>query len=295
MPRNSPDEGLIHAWLDGELSPDEAARVERLVREDPEWAAAASEARGLMAASSRILGALDVVPGDVLPQGSRAAPAAGAAAARSRSRFSVRPWMRVAAGLVLVVGTAVIVNDRAGVDAAFETVAAPAPAVAEDRAAAQAAAPATGRSQPTADAAAPAQKVTTQSRAVTPPPAPAPEPDPVEAARAITPPTDIPQVGNAMRLRSERGFGTVSAKARPMAAGITSSAAILDGCWRTLTRAPVDSILLSPRILNSTGETLTILATTHTATVVQKADTLLGTIDHDGTRIPFRAERTACR
>ena len=75
-----PDEGLIHAWLDGELSPDEAARVARLVDEDPEWAAAAGEARGLIAASSRILGALDVVPGDVLPAGSRGAPATGSAA-----------------------------------------------------------------------------------------------------------------------------------------------------------------------------------------------------------------------
>ena len=56
-----PDEGLLHAWLDGELEAEEAARVERLVAEDAEWSAAAAEARGLIAASSRILGKLDVV------------------------------------------------------------------------------------------------------------------------------------------------------------------------------------------------------------------------------------------
>lgn len=66
-----PDEGLIHAWLDGELDAEEAARVERLVAEDAAWAAAAAEARGLIAASARILSHLDSVPGDVLPKDSR--------------------------------------------------------------------------------------------------------------------------------------------------------------------------------------------------------------------------------
>lgn len=106
MPR--PDEGLIHAWLDGELDAAEAARVEQLVAEDAEWGAAAAEARGLIAASSRILGALDVVPGDVIPGGGRAAPAHDTSriptpqvAPRSRG---VPTWLRVAAGAVLVAG-----------------------------------------------------------------------------------------------------------------------------------------------------------------------------------------------
>ena len=124
MPR--PDEGLIHAWLDGELSPEEAARVERLVETDADWGAAAAEARGLVAASSRILRALDAVPGGVMPAGSQAAP-------RARLGFSVRPWMKVAAGLVLVVGTAVVVmppstrleDSRATVAADAAPVAAP--------------------------------------------------------------------------------------------------------------------------------------------------------------------------
>lgn len=117
MPR--PDEGMIHAWLDGELPPEEAARVERLVAEDAEWAAAAAEARGLIAASSRILGALDVVPGDVIPKGSRAAPAPGPVRVeKPRARFTVRPWMRAAAGIVVVVGTALIWRGARGSDGA---------------------------------------------------------------------------------------------------------------------------------------------------------------------------------
>ena len=104
-----PDEGLIHAWLDGELDAEEAARVERLVAEDAAWAAAAAEARGLIAASARILSHLDSVPGDVLPKDSRsgggvAGGTAAPATRRANTGFTVQPWMRLAAGFVLVVG-----------------------------------------------------------------------------------------------------------------------------------------------------------------------------------------------
>jgi hypothetical protein len=96
------DEGLIHAWLDGELTGAEAARVELLVATDPAWSAAVAEARGLIAASSRIVGALDAVPAGVLPAGSKAAPTRA---------LRVRPWMRMAAGLLLVAGTAYAVRE----------------------------------------------------------------------------------------------------------------------------------------------------------------------------------------
>lgn len=125
MPRRDErvDEGLVHAWLDGELDAVEAARVERLVAEDAEWAAAAAEARGLVAASSRILGALDVVAGDVIPRGGSAAgTAAGSAASafgESRvlkhqltPRRVVPAWMRIAAGFVLVAGVAYLGRGR---------------------------------------------------------------------------------------------------------------------------------------------------------------------------------------
>jgi hypothetical protein len=94
-----PDEGLIHTWLDGELDAAEAARVETLVASDPEWAAAAAEARGLLAASSRIVGSLDRVPSHVIPK-----PAAAPRGAGQR-------WLlRAAAILVLIGGSAVVLN-----------------------------------------------------------------------------------------------------------------------------------------------------------------------------------------
>src|SRR5258706_13986822 len=53
------DEGTIHAWLDGALGEAESREVERHVSECAECSAAVAEARGLIAASSRILSALD--------------------------------------------------------------------------------------------------------------------------------------------------------------------------------------------------------------------------------------------
>lgn len=94
-----PDEGLIHAWLDGELEPAEAARVSELVSNEPAWGAAAAEARGLIAASSRIAGSLDRVPGTVIPRTKRAPRA-------------TRWWMMRAAALIVVVAGAVTVARR---------------------------------------------------------------------------------------------------------------------------------------------------------------------------------------
>lgn len=99
----SVDEGLLHAWIDGQLPPDETARVERLVAEDPEWSAAAAEARGLLAGASRVLAALD------------AAPSAAPVPVPVRRGGSVRRvpmWLRVAAGIVLVVGVGSVVWER---------------------------------------------------------------------------------------------------------------------------------------------------------------------------------------
>jgi hypothetical protein len=94
-----PDEGLIHAWLDGELDAIEAARVEALVASDPAWTAAAAEARGLIAASARIVGTLDRVPANVIPK--TTAP----------RRRAVRQWVwRVAAVVALMAGSAVVLE-----------------------------------------------------------------------------------------------------------------------------------------------------------------------------------------
>ena len=62
-----PDEGIIHAWLDGALSPEEGAALEEHAASCAECSAAIAEARGLIAASSRIVSSLDIVPGGVIP------------------------------------------------------------------------------------------------------------------------------------------------------------------------------------------------------------------------------------
>ncbi len=107
-----PDEGLIHAWLDGELDAAEAARVESLVGSDPEWAAAAAEARGLLAASSRIVGSLDRVPASVIPK-PMAAP---------RQTSLGRRWLLRAAAIVVLIGGSAVVLNRASIDSGDVTI-----------------------------------------------------------------------------------------------------------------------------------------------------------------------------
>ena len=97
------DEGTIHSWLDGALTPDEAARVEAHVAECPQCAAAVAEARGFIAASSRILTALDNAPRGVVPV---AAP---------RKRVDPMVW-RIAATLMVVAGGTLVVVRNRGAD-----------------------------------------------------------------------------------------------------------------------------------------------------------------------------------
>jgi hypothetical protein len=94
------DEGTIHSWLDGALAPDEAARVEAHVVECPECASVVAEARGFIAASSRILTKLDDVPAGVVP------------VARPIRRRSFAAWQAAAAVLVVAVGSLVVLRNR---------------------------------------------------------------------------------------------------------------------------------------------------------------------------------------
>jgi hypothetical protein len=105
------DEGTIHSWLDGALSADEAARVEAHVAECPQCAAAVAEARGFIAASSRILTALDHVPRGVVPA---AAPA----------RWSNRAVWRAAAAVLVVAAGSLVVFRNGGNDTRLATAAA---------------------------------------------------------------------------------------------------------------------------------------------------------------------------
>lgn len=96
-----PDEGTIHAWLDGALSADEAAQIDAHVRSCAECAAAVAEARGFIAASSRILTALDNAPRGVIP-----------ATAPVRKRFDPMVWRIAASVLVIAGGTLIVVQNQ---------------------------------------------------------------------------------------------------------------------------------------------------------------------------------------
>lgn len=98
-----PDEGTIHAWLDGALTVEEASRVESHAAECSECSPAIAEARGLVAASSRILVALDDVPGGVVP-----VPQA------KRRPWYVRNDFRAAAAILLVAGASLVVVRNEG-------------------------------------------------------------------------------------------------------------------------------------------------------------------------------------
>ncbi|MEO6209722.1 MAG: zf-HC2 domain-containing protein [Gemmatimonadaceae bacterium] len=104
------DEGMIHAWLDGELSPAEREAAEAHLATCDECKAAVAEARGFVAASSRILTALDAVPGGVLPASSKSSVGGGE---RAPARFRVsRAWMAAAAVLVLSTATIIVIRPR---------------------------------------------------------------------------------------------------------------------------------------------------------------------------------------
>ncbi len=159
------DEGAVHAWLDGALSAGEGALIEEHVTACSTCAALVAEARGLIAASSRILVALDDVPGDVIPSTrpasvppsrpipvafandvpASAPPALPIETAVTPLRRPVRravPWMRssafrAAAAIVVMAGGAFVVTSRAGFDRS-----APSPAIDAGREAAPDAVPA---------------------------------------------------------------------------------------------------------------------------------------------------------
>jgi hypothetical protein len=106
-----PDEGTIHAWLDGALSPAEARAFEDHVAGCTECEAAVAAARGLLAASSRILSALDNVPAGVVPTSGGTLAELVARSSRDTNApggFRATRW-RAAAALVVVAGASWLV------------------------------------------------------------------------------------------------------------------------------------------------------------------------------------------
>lgn len=68
------DEGTIHAWLDRALSPREGDDIARHVAECAACAERIARERGVIAGASRIVSALDVARGNVVPANGSAAP-----------------------------------------------------------------------------------------------------------------------------------------------------------------------------------------------------------------------------
>jgi len=104
------EEGTIHAWLDEALSSEESARVEAHVQECGECAAMVADARGLIAGASRIVSALDIVPGGVLPKTTPVAPAPGKSLWRSLHLTPFRAAL--AASLMIAVASVFAVRGR---------------------------------------------------------------------------------------------------------------------------------------------------------------------------------------
>jgi hypothetical protein len=116
-----PDEGTIHAWLDGALDAPAAEALEAHVASCPSCAERVAEARGLIAGASRIVGALDDVP-------SRATPAWGSAPATSATHGSRSAWRllrvtparaAIAATILVAIGVT-LTRDRVGPDTVRE-------------------------------------------------------------------------------------------------------------------------------------------------------------------------------
>ncbi len=111
------DEGTMHAWLDGALSTAESKAVAEHVATCETCAAAAAEARGLIAASTRILSALDNVAGDVVPATARPVPVALRTESfrHARSTRTVRNYASVAsvaAVVAVAVGLTLVARER---------------------------------------------------------------------------------------------------------------------------------------------------------------------------------------
>jgi hypothetical protein len=94
-----PDEGMIHTWLDGELSQEDASALEAHVAGCEECKAAVAEARGFIAASSRIVGTLDNVPSGVIP-----------VAKPAKRKWYSSPQFRAAAAVLIVAGASFLVT-----------------------------------------------------------------------------------------------------------------------------------------------------------------------------------------
>lgn len=110
-----PDEGTLHAYIDGELPRAEAEALDAHVAGCATCSAALAEARGLVAATSQVITALDAAPARARPT----MPAVGRTGASSAPARPGRPLIfrmpyARAAALLLLVGGSAFVADRSG-------------------------------------------------------------------------------------------------------------------------------------------------------------------------------------
>jgi hypothetical protein len=92
-----PEQGTLHAWVEGELDGAEHQRIEAHLAECARCREAVAEARGLIAGASRIVAALDGAPAGVVPSRLR------------RPRFAPARWA-AAAAVLLFAATSVVVS-----------------------------------------------------------------------------------------------------------------------------------------------------------------------------------------
>jgi hypothetical protein len=114
-----PEEGMIHAWLDGELDPQAAGAMAAHVESCASCAARVAEARGLIAGASRVVGALDDGPAASPAWGSGSGAAGGGRPAWRR--FRLTPTRAAIAATLLVAAGVTLTYQRTGPDTVAES------------------------------------------------------------------------------------------------------------------------------------------------------------------------------
>ena len=131
MSTEHPDEGTIHAWLDGALGDVESARLVAHITGCAACTRTVAEARGLIAGASRVVRALDdESAGTAVPTWGDAARAALPAESSTWRALRVTPARAAIAATLLVVAGLTLTHGRTGQERVLEpprTVAATSP------------------------------------------------------------------------------------------------------------------------------------------------------------------------
>lgn len=208
-----PDEGTIHAWLDGALPEREAAALAAHVDECPACAERVREARGLMAGASRIVASTDWGVGAGIAEHPPRAPEERRPVRRRRVFFT--PWRSAAAAVLLVGAGTLVVSREAGRSSAPEVKpSTQLVARAESATAAQGIVPAPRPAPVPPRAAAPAAPVVAPARRALDEAVPAPRP-PMTASPSVASGAAMPE-SNAMPRRANADMVSSAAAKQPV-------------------------------------------------------------------------------